>query len=127
LQLLGRFQLKAPSGAAIPISAKKSQVLIAILALAEGTAVPRSRLIDILWGDRGEDQARSSLRQAFTALRKVFATAGEIPLQVDDDQAALDLSAVRVDVQQFCALCRKDAARMPRARWRSGAAASWRG
>ena len=99
LQLLGRFQLKAPSGAAIPISAKKSQVLIAILALAEGTAVPRSRLIDILWGDRGEDQARSSLRQAFTALRKVFAAAGEIPLQVDDDQAALDLSAVRVDSQ----------------------------
>jgi TolB-like protein len=118
LQLLGRFQLKAPSGTAIPISAKKSQVLIAILALAEGTAVPRSRLIGILWGDRGEDQARSSLRQAFTALRKVFAAAGEIPLQVDDDQAALDPTMVEADTQQFCALCRKDAA---------GAVALWRG
>ena len=70
MQLLGRFQLKAPSGEAIPISAKKSQALIAILALAEGTPVPRGRLTGIWWGDRGEDQARSSLRQAFTALRK---------------------------------------------------------
>ena len=98
LRLLGRFGMTAPSGAAIEIGAKKSQALIAILALAGGTPVPRSRLTAVLWGDRGEEQARSSLRQALTALRKTFAAHGDFPLAVTEDSAAIDPARLSADI-----------------------------
>ena len=47
LRLLGRFQLLSPAGDDIAISSKKNQALLAILALAQGEAVTRSRLIGI--------------------------------------------------------------------------------
>ena len=101
LRLLGRFELRAPSGEALPLSAKKNQVLLAILALAAGNPVPRERLLGILWGDRGEAQARSSLRQAFTALRKTFAATNESPLRVVEGAAALNPEAIEVDALAF--------------------------
>ena len=101
LRLLGRFQLLSPAGDDIAISSKKNQALLAILALAQGGAVTRSRLIGILWAERGEDQARSSLRQGFTALRKALGACGPFPLRVDDEEAAIDLDALRVDTLRF--------------------------
>ena len=41
---------------------------MAIVALAKGP-VSRARLTDLLWGDRGEEQAKASLRQALYELR----------------------------------------------------------
>ena len=101
LRLLGRFRLLSPAGDDIAISSKKNQALLAILALAQGEAVTRSRLIGILWAERGEDQARSSLRQGFTALRKALGACGPFPLRVDDEEAAIDLDAIRVDTLRF--------------------------
>ena len=47
---------------------------LAMLALARGVPVPRSRLTAVLWGDRGEEQARNSLRQALaTSARQTTA------------------------------------------------------
>lgn len=97
LRLLGRFELVSPTGGQITISSKKNQALIAVLALANGEAVLRSRLCDLLWQDRGEAQARSSLRQAFTALRKKFSALGAFPLIVSEDDAAIDTTLISVD------------------------------
>ena len=91
----------SPAGDDIAISSKKNQALLAILALAQGEAVTRSRLIGILWAERGEDQARSSLRQGFTALRKALGACGPFSLRVDDEEAAIDLDAIRVDTLRF--------------------------
>jgi TolB-like protein/DNA-binding SARP family transcriptional activator len=122
LRLLGRFQLLSPAGDDIAISSKKNQALLAILALAQGEAVTRSRLIGILWAERGEDQARSSLRQGFTALRKALGACGPFPLRVDDEEAAIDLDALRVDTLRFA---EAGAGRAPEALER--ALAFWRG
>ncbi|HEU0284979.1 MAG TPA: trifolitoxin synthesis, TfuA, partial [Sphingomicrobium sp.] len=54
--------------------ARKTRALLAIVALAKGP-VTRARLTDLLWGDRGEEQAKASLRQALYELRD-FAGAG---------------------------------------------------
>jgi DNA-binding SARP family transcriptional activator len=97
LRLLGRFELVSPTGGQITISSKKNQVLIAALALANGEPVLRSRLCDLLWQDRGEAQARSSLRQAFTALRKGFSAHGGFPLIVSEEDAAIDTKLISVD------------------------------
>lgn len=96
LRVLGPFQLLDPSGAPLSIPARKNQALVAILALAAGAEVPRNRLMAILWGDRGEDQARSSLRQALAALRKSFPE-GAFPFTVTDRFAAIDPAALTVD------------------------------
>ena len=101
LRLMGPFELLSPDDRPIPVAAKKSQALVAMLALAEGASVPRSRLTAVLWGDRGEDQARNSLRQAFSALRKAFAEHGDFPFTVTEQVAAIDPMALRTDTAEL--------------------------
>jgi TolB-like protein len=101
LHLLGRFEMLSPSGDDIAVSSKKSQALIAILALARGEAVLRSRLCDLLWEDRGEDQARNSLRQAFASLRKMFKAQETFPFVVTEEDAAIDTRAFTLDTDQL--------------------------
>ena len=97
VQLLGRFALRSATGDEISVPSKKGQALIAVLALADGAPVPRERLTGLLWSERGETQARGSLRQALTALRRVFEGEAPSPLVIEADHAALDLAAAEVD------------------------------
>jgi DNA-binding SARP family transcriptional activator/Tfp pilus assembly protein PilF len=55
-------------GDATPRS-RKARALIAYLALAPDRCAGRERLMDLLWSDRGDDQARASLRQTLAELR----------------------------------------------------------
>jgi TolB-like protein len=86
LKLLGDFSALGKAGRAIGLAARKGRGLLAILALAPGQSVPRERLAFLLWSDRGETQARSSLRQMLTVLRKEL---GEGVLGSDDERVQL--------------------------------------
>ncbi|MCP5087831.1 MAG: hypothetical protein GY952_13640 [Rhodobacteraceae bacterium] len=101
LCLLKRFTLLAPSGAELVVSSKKLQVLIAKLALANGVQVARSELVELLWGDRPEAQARNSLRQVLTALRKLAGTTQHSPFIIDTDWVSVDPAALRCDIDGF--------------------------
>src|SRR5215213_2969285 len=68
LDLLGPVRLGNSAGDDLTPKARKTRALLAILALAK-SPVPRLRLTELLWGDRGEDQAKASLRQALYDLR----------------------------------------------------------
>ena len=68
LTLLGPMRLVGKAGDEMTPKARKTRALLAIVALSKG-AVPRSKLTDLLWGDRGEEQAKASLRQALYELR----------------------------------------------------------
>ena len=68
LALLGPMRLSNSAGDGFTPKARKSRALLAVVALA-GTPVARSRLGNLLWGDRGEEQAKASLRQALYELR----------------------------------------------------------
>jgi len=48
---------------------RKTRALLAYVIAAERRSVPRARLADLLWSDRGDEQARNSLRQALSELR----------------------------------------------------------
>lgn len=102
LQVLGRFRLLAPAGEEIALASKKAQALLAMLALAQGKAVPRERLISTLWADRGEDQARSSLRQALTAIRKALqASSVDELLRTADAGVSLDTTMYESDLPRL--------------------------
>ena len=66
--LLGPLRLVSKSGEDWTPKARKTRALLAIVALSKNPVV-RSRLTDLLWGDRGEEQAKASLRQALYELR----------------------------------------------------------
>jgi DNA-binding SARP family transcriptional activator/TolB-like protein len=70
LRLLGRFALSLDGTAAtqIRLSTRKSGALIAYLAMSPEQTASREALATLLWG--ADRQARQSLRQALTLLRK---------------------------------------------------------
>jgi TolB-like protein len=72
LVLHGPVTAGPAGGRAVAVGGARSQALVAYLALAPGRCVPRTELAALLWPDRGEEQARASLRQELSVLRRVL-------------------------------------------------------
>jgi TolB-like protein/DNA-binding SARP family transcriptional activator len=101
LKLLGGFQARVPDGPAVDIAAKKTQALLAYLALARGKAQSRDKLLGLLWSDRAQEQARNSLRQALTELGRALAVMERSPILKDHDMLAVEPGTVWVDALEF--------------------------
>jgi TolB-like protein len=100
LVLLGGFQARA-AGQAIDVSGRKERALLAVLAMPPGEPRSRDKLAALLWSDRGDKQARDSLKQAVLRLRKSFGSMYPLPILADRAFLTLDRAAVCVDVQEF--------------------------
>jgi len=61
--LLGGFQARV-SGREIDVPGRKERALLAFLAIPAGEPRSRDKLAGLLWSDRGDSQARESLKQA---------------------------------------------------------------
>ncbi|MBO0736235.1 MAG: adenylate cyclase [Alphaproteobacteria bacterium] len=70
VNLLGRFELRAPDGREIALGARKSIALLSLLASAPGQRMSRDRLALLLWEDMPDAQARGNLRQLLAATRR---------------------------------------------------------
>jgi DNA-binding SARP family transcriptional activator len=70
IRLLGAFELESDA-AEVQLPARKSEALLAVLALRPGVAFAREWLAALLWPEVPESQARTSLRQAVGHLRKL--------------------------------------------------------
>ena len=101
LTLFGGFQARLQAGSQIALPTRKAKLLLARLALPAGTVHSREHLAGMLWSDRGHAQARASLRQALTALRKAQTGLERTPLQVSNDGVWLAPEAIAVDVGEF--------------------------
>jgi DNA-binding SARP family transcriptional activator len=101
LTLLGGFQAQLDAGAALVLPTRKSQALLAYLALPPGQAHPREKLATLLWGDMQDAQARGNLRQALARIRKALPRSARPGLVLDGSSVALDPSVVDVDVARF--------------------------
>jgi TolB-like protein len=101
LELLGGFRLIAAGDREIAVSGKKNRALLAILALAPGCSVSREAIAGLLWSDRGEQQARNSLRQNLLTLRSDLEALDPSPLILQDDLVKLDLARISIDVLDF--------------------------
>lgn len=93
LRLLGGFD-----GAGLPT--RKARALLAYLAVAPGRLHPRDKLATLLWGNRGDEQARDSLRHTLVEVRKLFAP-GAPGILTEGRSVGLDPVAVDVDASAF--------------------------
>ena len=107
LRLLGAFSLHGSDGKLIAVVSKKNQGLLAILALSPSFRATRERLAGLLWGDRGDDQARDSLRQSIAVLRKDLGENASFILKSTGDLIELRSEALTIDVAEFLRIDRK--------------------
>jgi DNA-binding SARP family transcriptional activator/TolB-like protein len=102
--LLGAFRLASPTGANLTPRAKKTRALLAYL-LLNPAPVTRERLAALLWGDRGDEQAKASLRQALYEVREL--AAGPDPaLVVERDTVGVRPGAFELDTERLAGLAR---------------------
>ncbi|MEW9922457.1 BTAD domain-containing putative transcriptional regulator [Marimonas sp. MJW-29] len=94
LRLLGGLEFDGPEAKSLP---RKVKALAACVALHGSRGISRERLAALFWEDRAEDQARASLRQALSLLRRTLGDA----LVADDGIVRLESEIVSVDVWEF--------------------------
>jgi len=101
LNLFGGFELTDGQGSTIAIRSKKGRCLLAYLALAQGQQKPRDELAALLWGDRGDSQARRSLSQELYRLRGLFPEEVQDGFVLEAESVGLDDSLFEVDIVNF--------------------------
>ncbi len=103
LELLGDFRMKSESLALINISARKSQGMLAYLGVKPAQMVSRDKMAGLLWSSTATEQARQSLRQTLSSLRKELTqiSADRKILVEEGDFLSLDPLLVHVDVAEF--------------------------
>ncbi|MBE9640985.1 BTAD domain-containing putative transcriptional regulator, partial [Salipiger mangrovisoli] len=100
ISLLGDCRITPSASDPVASLGQKEQGLLAVLALASGTPIPRERLAALLWSDRDELHARDSLKHALGHLREVLGSARDA-LCSDRQSAHLDPGAVDIDALAF--------------------------
>lgn len=101
IKLFGKLQIESAVGKPIPVSGSKTQGLIACLALNTDVHISRDRLMTLFWGDRFNDQARQSLRQAISKLRRLLEDVNGDIILADPDRVGFNPEKVKVDVDEF--------------------------
>ncbi|WP_166486111.1 BTAD domain-containing putative transcriptional regulator [Jannaschia sp. CCS1] len=79
---------------------QKPAALLAYLLYNAGRDVPRDRLIDMFWNDRGSKQGRDSLRQALHVLRSTIGEAGAVLMHIDRQSVHVVKAHLSSDLQQ---------------------------
>jgi TolB-like protein/Tfp pilus assembly protein PilF len=98
--LLGAFQLRK-GGQPVDLPGRRERALLAYLAMPAGESRSREKLAGMLWSERGEKQARDSLKQAMLKLRKVVDGEQPSALLTDREFVTLVPAAVSIDVTEF--------------------------
>ncbi len=106
LSLLGGFDLRDGTGAALRLPTRKAQALLAYLALERRGVHPRDALANLLWADAPEANARATLRQTLSLLNKAL---GPGVLETTARTVALVPGALQVDAIEFTLLADADA------------------
>ena len=101
LTVLGGFGLRSTDGRDLALSTRKDRLLLAYLALNAGRPLARDRLAGLLWGDRGETQARDSLRQSLAAIRQAFRQVGLDPIASERDSVTFNSAGIEIDAVVF--------------------------
>lgn len=97
--LFGGMELRDADGQELTVDTRKARALLAFLIVESGRWHARERLAGLLWGERGDTQARNSLNQALYELRKL-----ETDLEIierETDRLRLKAGSIDCDVHRF--------------------------
>jgi TolB-like protein/DNA-binding SARP family transcriptional activator len=97
IYLVGNMRAVAPDGADFLPRGRKTRGLMAILCLAQGERVSRSRLVGLLWDRSGEAQGRVSLRQSLSELNSIVNRYAPGLVETDRESVRLDVAKCWVD------------------------------
>lgn len=100
LRLIGQMEAWTVNSDSVLPPGRKTRALLAIVVLSSPRPVLRSRLAELLWSRRPEEQARASLRQEIHRLLEVLAPAGTEILIINRDSLVLRPGVVWVDVDE---------------------------
>ena len=100
LTIFGRFSLVGADGTPIPLKSQKAKALLAYLALSPEYTRSREEIMALLWSDRGEAQARASLRQVLFGLKKTLNDEAPDALNVTDEAVSLDQDHIIIENSQ---------------------------
>ncbi|MFI6234746.1 BTAD domain-containing putative transcriptional regulator [Micromonospora sp. NPDC050784] len=107
IHTLGDFRVFR-AGAVVPYGewqSKKARDLLKILVAHRGRAVPRARLMELLWPDESPSRTANRLSVLLSTLRRVLGTgqrtSGRGAVLADRGSVAIDLDVIDVDVESF--------------------------
>jgi TolB-like protein/Flp pilus assembly protein TadD len=105
LKLLGGFELSVVEPLTLPT--RKAEALLAYLATFPGLAHRRDKLVSLLWGERGDTQARHNLAQTILVIRKALGNEARSALVSSGQSVYVEPSFINVDVEAFETLAAK--------------------
>lgn len=100
ITVCGHFNV-AFMGNEILLPGRKAMALVAVLALEHPKPQSREVLCNLLWPNVEQTNARSSLRQCLTSLRKAFGTENVDPFCTKKDQISIDYPQFQCDLNSF--------------------------
>ncbi len=101
LQLVGPMQALTLDNENVLPPGRKTRGLLAILAMSGRRPVLRSKLAEMLWSRRSEEQARASLRQEIHRLLDALAPVGAPVISVERHSLALRPALTAVDAERL--------------------------
>ncbi|MBC7738435.1 MAG: tetratricopeptide repeat protein, partial [Candidatus Saccharibacteria bacterium] len=90
----------------VTFGGRKSTALLAYLCRSRAHTAPRETLTGLLWGDSQEEQARASLRQTLSAIRRGLGPAANGVIGSDMQSVRLEIASLDVDAAQFESLAK---------------------
>ncbi len=100
LRLIGQMEAWTLTSESVLPPGRKTRALLATIALSSPRPVLRSRLAEMLWSRRPEEQARASLRQEIHRLLDALSPARAEVVAVTRDHLVLRSGAAWVDVEE---------------------------
>jgi DNA-binding SARP family transcriptional activator len=106
LHVLGPVRLVAADGSEVARLGTKTEAVLAYLAMRGEQPCSRRALMDLLWPDRSEDEARNALRQWLFDFRRRFSS--DCPVHSDGGLLRIDAAACDTDLSRFQRLARSE-------------------
>lgn len=101
---MGEFQYISVDGEDREISLAKDIGVVAVLTMSKDFSCSRSRIIDLLWSDRCDEQGRASLRHSLWSLKKILNRNSVDLLQTDRKRVSLNPDLCSFDWYEFLQL-----------------------
>ena len=107
IRLLGPMQIRI-GGIEMNLLPRKTRALLAYLIVRRGVAIPRESLAGLFWGGRSEDQARASLRQSLSLIRRAFGPVADSVLTATRESVTFSNRDIGLDLDDLVRLGERD-------------------